>query len=80
MCEIVNDSDADCIKTSTGFVGEGAKQEDVALMAKLIKAPKFVKASGGIRDYTTALKMISLGARRLGVSAGVAIASDERNN
>lgn len=80
MCEIVNDSDADCIKTSTGFVGEGAKEEDVALMAKLIKAPKFVKASGGIRDYSTALKMVALGARRLGVSAGVAIASDERNN
>jgi len=79
MCEIVNMSKADCIKTSTGFVGEGAKEEDVALMAKLIKAPKFIKASGGIRDYDTALKMITLGARRLGVSAGVIIANDERN-
>ena len=79
MCEIVNKSKAECIKTSTGFVGEGAREEDVELMASLIKPPKFVKASGGIRDYDRAEKMVSLGAGRLGVSAGVAIASDERN-
>ncbi|MBO4413059.1 MAG: deoxyribose-phosphate aldolase [Clostridia bacterium] len=79
MCEIVNISNAECIKTSTGFIGEGAKEEDVALMAKLIRAPKFVKASGGIRDYDAALKMVTLGAKRLGVSAGVAIATDAKN-
>ena len=79
MCEIVNESKAECIKTSTGFIGEGAKEEDVALMAKLIKEPKFVKASGGIRNYDAALKMVQLGAKRLGVSAGVAIATDARN-
>ena len=79
MCEIVNTSKAECIKTSTGFASEGAKEEDVALMAKLIKSPKFVKASGGIRNYDAALAMVQLGAKRLGVSAGVAIATDARN-
>lgn len=73
MCEIVNKSNAECIKTSTGFVGDGAKQEDVELMAKLISSNKFVKASGGIRDYKTAKQMIELGAKRLGCSAGVKI-------
>jgi deoxyribose-phosphate aldolase len=32
-----------------------------------------VKASGGIRDYKTAVAMIEAGADRLGVSAGVQI-------
>lgn len=73
MCEIVNLSKAECIKTSTGFVGEGAKLEDVKLMASLMKQNKFVKASGGIRDKETALKMIETGAKRLGTSSGVKI-------
>lgn len=79
MCNIVNKSDADCIKTSTGFIGEGAQPDTVALMSKLMKNGKFVKASGGIRNYETAEKMIKLGALRLGVSAGVAIVTDPKN-
>ena len=35
--------------------------------------PMCVKASGGIRDYETAVKMIEAGASRLGCSAGIAI-------
>jgi len=73
MCEIVNESKAECIKTSTGFVGEGAKLEDVKLMASLMNKDKFVKASGGIRDKETALKMIEAGAKRLGTSSGAKI-------
>ena len=34
-----------------------------------------VKASGGVRDYETAVKMIEAGATRLGTSSGVAIVS-----
>jgi deoxyribose-phosphate aldolase len=34
-----------------------------------------VKASGGVRDYTTALAMIEAGATRLGTSSGIAIVS-----
>lgn len=73
MCEIVNESKAECIKTSTGFIGEGAKLETVKLMASLMNENKFVKASGGIRDKETALKMIEAGAKRLGTSSGVKI-------
>jgi deoxyribose-phosphate aldolase len=32
-----------------------------------------VKASGGIKDYTTASAMIAAGATRIGAGAGVAI-------
>lgn len=73
MCEIVNISDAECIKTSTGFVGGGAELETVKLMANLMKQGKFVKASGGIRNYTSAVNMINVGARRIGTSSGVDI-------
>lgn len=67
---------ADFVKTSTGFVknGVGAKAEDVALMAKIVKPYGLgVKASGGIRDKEKALEMINAGADRLGTSAGVQI-------
>ena len=33
-----------------------------------------VKASGGVRDYDSAMTMINAGATRLGTSSGVAIA------
>lgn len=43
-------------------------------MAELAKAAgKSVKASGGIRSSEDAAKMVTLGATRLGTSAGVAI-------
>lgn len=78
-CDIFNKSKAQFIKTSTGFSASGAKIEDVRFMRKHISKDKKVKASGGIRDYETALAMVEAGAERLGVSAGIAIVSDPRN-
>jgi deoxyribose-phosphate aldolase len=72
-CQIVVESGAHFVKTSTGFNTGGATIADVKLMRATV-GPKFgVKASGGIRDTKTALAMIEAGATRLGVSAGVAI-------
>ena len=39
-----------------------------------------VKASGGIRDYKTALAMIEAGASRIGASAGVRIVKEQDEN
>ena len=64
---------ADYVKTSTGFSKGGATAEEVALMRKTVGDKLGVKASGGIRDYETAMKMIEAGASRLGCSAGIAI-------
>ena len=74
--EIVGMSGARFVKTSTGFVknGVGAKVEDVEIMAKI--ANKYdiqVKASGGIKTYEDAKKLIEAGASRLGTSSGVKI-------
>ena len=72
-CQIVVESGAKFVKTSTGFSTSGATIADVKLMRETV-GPKFgVKASGGIRDTQTALAMIAAGATRLGTSAGVAI-------
>jgi deoxyribose-phosphate aldolase len=72
-CNLVVESGAHFVKTSTGFSTGGATLEDVHLMRTTV-GPKFgVKASGGIRDSITALAMIAAGATRLGTSAGIAI-------
>lgn len=75
-CELCIEAKADLVKTSTGFVknGVGARVEDVALMYETVKdAGLQVKASGGIRDRESALKMIGAGASRLGTSSGIKI-------
>lgn len=72
-CEICRDLGVAFVKTSTGFSRSGATAEDVALMRKIVGAGVGVKASGGVRDYPTAVKMIEAGATRLGSSSGIAI-------
>ena len=68
MCQIVNESKADYIKTSTGFSTSGATFEDIALMNAHMKDGKLIKAAGGIADFHDAVKFIGLGADRLGTS------------
>ena len=79
MCEIVSQSDADFIKTSTGFSTAGATKEDVALFAKYITNGKKIKAAGGIASLADAEDFIKLGAERLGTSRIVKIAKAESN-
>ena len=67
MCEIVSNSNADYIKTSTGFSTGGATFDDIKLFAKHINNKK-IKAAGGIKDFADAEKFIELGADRLGTS------------
>jgi deoxyribose-phosphate aldolase len=72
-CTLAKKAKADFVKTSTGFGNGGATVEDVQLMRKVVGPQMGVKASGGIRTYTDAMRMISAGATRLGTSSGVAI-------
>ena len=69
---------ASFVKTSTGFGGGGATEDDVRLLRAEVGADFGVKASGGIRDTATADKMIAAGANRLGTSAGVAIVTESK--
>ena len=68
LCEIVTESGADFIKTSTGFGGGGAMREDVALMAAHVGPNVRIKAAGGIASLEDAADFIALGADRLGTS------------
>ena len=65
LCEIVTDSGADYIKTSTGFSTGGATFHDVELFAKHVKPGVKIKAAGGISSLEDAEKFIELGASRL---------------
>ncbi len=68
MCEIVSESDADFIKTSTGFSTGGATADDIRLFAEHVKKPLKIKAAGGISSLEDAELFLSLGAERLGTS------------
>ena len=72
-CLCAKNAGADFVKTSTGFGTGGATVEDVSLMKETVGSSMEVKASGGIRDYETAIKMIEAGATRLGTSSGISI-------
>ena len=79
MCEIVSTSDADYIKTSTGFSTAGATPHDVELFAKHVSADTKIKAAGGIASLEDAENFIKLGASRLGTSRIVKLAKAEEN-
>ena len=77
MCEIVSESGADFIKTSTGFSTGGATREDIALFKAHCRPGLGIKAAGGMRSFKDAEDMIALGATRLGTSALVKILKNE---
>lgn len=77
MCEIVSESGADFIKTSTGFSTSGATFADVELFKKHSAPHLKIKAAGGISSLADAEEFIRLGATRLGTSRIVKIVKNE---
>ena len=72
-CNIVMESGAAFVKTSTGFSSSGATLEDVRLIKKVVGDRVGIKASGGIKTKNEALEFIEAGASRIGTSRGVEI-------
>ncbi len=68
LCEVVSESGAEYIKTSTGFSTAGATVPDVALMRKHVAPHIKVKAAGGVGSFDDAMQFIEAGADRLGTS------------
>lgn len=79
-CDIAIQSNADFVKTSTGFGTGGATFKAVQLMRDVVKNSAQVKASGGIKDTETALKYIDMGVSRLGTSSGVQLVTNKNTN
>ena len=77
LCELVTESGADYIKTSTGFSTGGATREDVALFKAHIGPGVKIKAAGGISSLQDAEDFMALGADRLGTSRIVKLVKGE---
>ncbi len=69
MCQIVAESGAEYIKTSTGFAGGGATFHDAKLMVSEVGNKIKVKAAGGIKSIDDAVKFLDIGVSRLGTSS-----------
>jgi deoxyribose-phosphate aldolase len=80
-CEAAKRAKADFVKTSTGFGEGGASVEDITLMSQAVAGTGMgVKASGGIRNFADAARMIQAGATRIGASAGVLIVKESQGS
>lgn len=77
MCQIVTESGADFIKTSTGFSSAGATFDDVALFRQYVGPHVRIKAAGGISSLEDAERFIELGATRLGTSRIIKLIKNE---
>lgn len=80
MCQVVSESGADFIKTSTGFSTAGATFDDIKLFKAHVEPHVKIKAAGGISSFEDAEKFIELGADRLGTSRLVKILESGKNN
>ena len=80
MCEIVSASNADFIKTSTGFSVSGATPHDIEIFKKHITNGKKIKAAGGIKTLGDAENFKNLGADRLGTSRIVKAVKEREDN
>lgn len=70
-CKVAEAANADFVKTSTGFGGQGATVENVRLMKSVIGPHMKVKASGGVKTVNECVSMMEAGAERIGTSNGV---------
>lgn len=73
VCQAARESGCDFVKTSTGFHPAGGATVEAVRLMKKHSGGLYVKASGGIRTYEDAARMLEAGADRLGCSASVAI-------
>lgn len=91
-CTLAGYAGWDFVKTSTGVLGRGASLEDVRVMDAVAEylhqrgvgpndghgrtVKMKVKASGGVRSYEDAMRMIEVGATRIGASSGMMIVQE----
>ncbi|QBF34617.1 deoxyribose-phosphate aldolase [Mycoplasmopsis phocirhinis] len=80
VTQIVIDSGAEFIKTSTGFASRGASLEDIKIMKAIAGEKIQIKAAGGISNKDDMIKMIDAGANRFGTSRSIAIIKGKSSN
>jgi deoxyribose-phosphate aldolase len=72
-CQLVLDSGAQFIVTSTDFHTPAVSVETVKLLRETLGTEFGLKAAGGIRDLQAAQALLAAGATRLGIRAGALI-------
>ena len=77
LCDVVSRSQAEFIKTSTGFAGGGATLADIQLFKKYVTGDTRIKAAGGIKSVSDAEAFLAAGADRLGTSSLLAMLKQE---
>ena len=77
LCDVVSRSEAEFIKTSTGFAGGGATLADIQLFKKHVTGDTKIKAAGGIKSVSDAEVFLAAGADRLGTSSLLAMLKQE---
>ena len=77
-CKIAEAAGADFVKTSTGFNGPGATEENVRLMRSVVSKSVKVKASGGVKTVSDCIALMKAGTERIGTSSGVSIMEEAK--
>ncbi len=75
--KLINQSQAQYVKTNTGFGPRGVCYHDVQIICQYLQADKQLKVAGGIKTATDANHYVSMGASRIGTSSGVKIMKKE---
>lgn len=76
-CLLAKEGGADYVKTSTGFAEGSATPEAIDIMVKTVGDCMGVKASGGVRNYQTAVGFLNQGCKRLGTAGGTPVIMGE---
>jgi deoxyribose-phosphate aldolase len=71
VCDMVSETGADYIKTSTGFGTAGATLDDIALFKSRIAETVKIKAAGGIKTREAMIAFLEAGCDRIGSSSAV---------
>ena len=72
-CSLAVKAEVDYVKTSTGFIGEGASVKVIEELRDLLPKKIKIKASGGIKTKKQVMDLLRAGADRIGTSAAVGI-------
>jgi deoxyribose-phosphate aldolase len=71
LCEIVTDTGADYVKTSTGFGNGGAVLDDIMLFKEHIGSGVKMKAAGGVKTREDLEAFLGAGCSRIGTSSAI---------
>ena len=77
ICDCINKSGADYVKTSTGFGSGGAKLDDIILLKNHISEGIKIKASGEIKTKEDLYLFLENGCSRIGTSSAIEMFKDK---